>query len=67
MNKEICDYYEPKKKNYKNKVCKHFTGDVNNKRDISRCRHNCSIIDCQSLMGHSSYKRGKGGAIKQKK
>ncbi|KZL94356.1 hypothetical protein [Clostridium magnum] len=63
MNKEICDYYEPKKRS--DKMCKHFTGNINDKRAVARCRHYCSIIDCKNAMGHDSYRRHKG-AIKSR-
>ncbi|WP_238886444.1 hypothetical protein [Clostridium sp. YIM B02551] len=41
MDRNECDWYEPITK--KNKVCKHFLGNVNSKRDIGRCRYNCSV------------------------
>lgn len=65
MDKETCDYYEPRKKNYMDKICRYFTGDTKDKTSISRCRRNCSIMECKSVMGHDSYKRSKGGVIKQ--
>ena len=42
MEKEICSYYKPN--GIKDRLCRYFTGDKGNKRQIALCRHNCSII-----------------------
>lgn len=60
MNIEICDYYEPMLKNYRNRLCKHFNGDKDNKRHLERCRYHCSMINCSECMKEKSYKRVKG-------
>lgn len=63
MDKEICDYYEPIGR--KDRLCKHFIGDRENRKQVARCRHYCSIIDCKECMQERSYKRV-NGALRQK-
>lgn len=67
MEKEICDYYEPIKKNYKDKLCKYFTGNRNKKNDVDKCRHHCSIRESKKLMEEGQTFRRVKGALRQVK
>jgi hypothetical protein len=66
MNKEICDYYEPLKKNYADKMCKYFTGDRDEQNEIDRCRHHCSIMESKRLMEEGQVFRRVKGALRKK-
>lgn len=65
QSKMICDYYETKGKG-PHGVCRYFTGDKQDKTQLSRCRRYCSIMECKDVMGARHYKRHKG-AIKEVK
>lgn len=65
MSLETCDYFEPKNKETDN-LCKYFTGNRDNEKEVENCRHYCSIHESKQLMEEGQVFRRVKGALRKK-
>lgn len=64
MDKEVCDYYEPIRKT--DKMCRYFIGDEKKKREVTRCRYYCTILETKRIMSKEDTYKRVHGAIRRK-
>lgn len=65
MNLEVCDFFEPKNKET-DRICRYFTGNRDNEKEIEGCRHYCSIHESKQMMEDSQVLIRRHGALKQR-